>query len=127
MKKFASLMAGAAALAMIAAPAMAGTVYQGSATGSQTFYIGPFPIATLSGTTNNTTLVGLVDALNPGVNSNISLITISGSSANNNGTASNNDGATFTLKGAVTKDCAYYTGNASKTIEIGRASCRERV
>lgn len=34
MKKFASLMAGAAALAMIAAPAMAGTVYQGSVTGS---------------------------------------------------------------------------------------------
>ncbi|WP_157004410.1 hypothetical protein, partial [Brevundimonas nasdae] len=77
-------MAGAAALAMIAAPAMAGTVYQGSATG--TVNLGFF--GSLSGTTNNTFLVGLVDALNPTVNSNVSLITISGSSAANNGTAS---------------------------------------
>ncbi|WP_284878465.1 hypothetical protein, partial [Brevundimonas sp. MEB006b] len=100
MKKFASLMAGAAALAMIAAPAMAGTVYQGSVTTNTTVnipFVGP---VTVQNTTNNTAAVLVADLLNPGLNSNTSLITISGSSAANNGTASNNDGATFTLKGA---------------------------
>lgn len=116
MKKFAALMAGAAALALTAAPAMAGTVYQGSVTGS--FSI-PF-VGSLTGTSTNTALVGAVDLLvNPGVNSNISLFTISGASANNNGTAATSDGATFTLKGAVSTDCAYYTGNASTTIDFG--------
>ncbi|MFA4900265.1 MAG: hypothetical protein WC563_12155, partial [Brevundimonas sp.] len=119
MKKFASLMAGAAALAMMAAPAMAGTVYQGSVTTNTTVnipFIGP---VTVQNTTNNTAAVLVADLLNPGLNSNTSLITISGSSAANNGTASNNDGATFTLKGAVSTDCAYYTGNASTTIDFG--------
>lgn len=108
MKKFAALMAGAAALALTAAPALAGTVYQGS-TG----------VAGIN--TNNTTVVGInqgLQALNllPG---NVSLFTISGGSAGNIGTASNQDGATFTLKGAVTTDCVYYTGNSSTTIDFG--------
>ena len=116
MKKFASLMAGAAALALTAAPAMADSIYQGSATGSVSI---PF-VGSLSGTTTNTFLVGAIDLLvNPGVNSNISLFTVSGGSAGNNGTASTSDGATFTLKGAVSTDCAYYTGNASTTIDFG--------
>ncbi|SDQ96550.1 hypothetical protein, partial [Brevundimonas sp. 374] len=125
MKKFASLMAGAAALALTAAPAMAGTVYQGSVTGTVQITppistpFGTIPGVSFTGTSNNTTIVGIADALNPSVNSNVSLITISGSSAANNGTASNNDGATFTLKGAVSTDCAYYTGNASTTIDFG--------
>ena len=114
MKKFASLMAGAAALALIAAPAMAGTVYQGSVTNPLFPFLG-------GPNTNNTAAVVGADVLNnfgllPG---NVSLITISGSSAGNNGTASNADGATFTLKGAVSTDCAYYTGNASTTIDFG--------
>ncbi|MEG2498353.1 hypothetical protein, partial [Brevundimonas sp.] len=33
-----------------------------------------------------------------------------GSAEGNNGTAANNDGATFTLKGNVTKDCSFYSG-----------------
>ena len=120
MKKFASLMAGAAALALTAAPAMADSVYQGSATGTLSWQPIPFlPPITVSGTTTDTFWVGLADALNPGVNSNISLITIEGYSAGNNGTASTSDGATFTLKGAVSTDCAYYTGNASTTIDFG--------
>ena len=48
-----------------------------------------------------------------------SAFAIQGGSAGNNGTASLTDGATFTLKGAVTKDCAYYTGNANTTIDFG--------
>ncbi|MEG2731115.1 hypothetical protein, partial [Brevundimonas sp.] len=31
----------------------------------------------------------------------------------NNGTAANNDGATFTLKGNVTKDCSFYSGSST--------------
>ena len=114
--KIASLLAGVAIVALSATAASAGpNIYQGSVTGSYN----NFPIS-LNGTTNNTTVVGLVDALiNPGVNSNIALITISGGAANNNGTASNTAGATFTLKGNVTKDCAYYTGNASTTVDFG--------
>ncbi|WP_426024584.1 hypothetical protein [Brevundimonas sp. PWP3-1b1] len=121
MKKFASLMAGAAALALIAAPAMADSIYQGSVT-TQGFFGG-----TYSGSIQGTGLgnaiglgaVAAADLLNPGLNSNTSLIVISGSSAGNNGTASTSDGATFTLKGAVSTDCAYYTGNASTTIDFG--------
>lgn len=109
MKKFASLIAGVAAIAMAGA-ASADTIYQGSVT-TQTFF-GPL-------TLNGTGAVLVADLLNPGVNSNTSLIVISGGSQGNNGTAINNDGATFTLKGEVDTDCAYYTGNASTTIDFG--------
>ncbi|WP_156363255.1 hypothetical protein, partial [Brevundimonas sp. Leaf168] len=115
MKKFAALMAGVAAIATAGA-ASADPIYQGSATGSVTI---PF-VGTLSGTSTNPFLVGAIDLIvNPGVNSNISLFTVSGGSAGNNGQAIGNDGATFTLKGAVSTDCAYYTGNASTTIDFG--------
>ncbi|WP_292075990.1 hypothetical protein, partial [Brevundimonas sp. UBA7838] len=126
-------MAGAAALAMIAAPAMADTVYHASATAGVT--AGPtislpgvggaylIPNATINETSEPLAapyLAGL-QALNIHTNSNqnVSMILIQGSSAANNGTASDNDGATFTLKGAVSTDCAYYTGNASTTIDFG--------
>lgn len=110
MKKFAALMAGVAAIATAGA-ASADTVYQGSVT-TQTLF-GPY-------TTNNTIAVGLADLVNnwTGLN-NTSLIVISGGSAGNNGTAATSDGATFTLKGAVSTDCAYYTGNASTTVDFG--------
>ena len=107
--KLASLMAGAAALALVAAPAMAGTVNQGAAVGG--FSKGMYGD------------MGFIDFVKTnglgGQDSGISVFTATGSSANNNGTASNNDGATFTLKGAVSTDCAYYTGNASTTIDFG--------
>lgn len=108
MKKFAALMAGAAALALTAAPALAGTVYQGS-TG----------VAGIN--TNNTGLVTAADVLDGLglLGPNVSLFTISGASGSNIGTASNTDGATFTLKGKVTTDCVYYTGNASTVIDFG--------
>ncbi|WP_313003193.1 hypothetical protein, partial [Brevundimonas sp.] len=82
MKKFASLFAGVAAVALTAGAASADPIYQGSATGSVSI---PF-VGTLSGTSTNTALVGAIDLfVNPGVNSNISLFTISGGSAGNNG------------------------------------------
>lgn len=113
MKKFAALMAGVAAIATAGA-ASADTIYQGSVTTNTPF--GPFVI---QNTTTNPAAVLVADLLNPGLNSNTSLIVISGGSAGNNGQAIGNDGATFTLKGAVSTDCAYYTGNASTTIDFG--------
>lgn len=102
------LLAGVAALAMISSVAQAGVIYQGSVT-------------TAGGllTSTSTPLVLAADLLNPGPNSGTSLITIVGGSLGNNGTASNTDGATFTLKGSVTPDCAYYSGNADTNIDFG--------
>jgi hypothetical protein len=105
------LMAGVAAFAMLSGVAHAGVVYQGSVTATVPF-LGPV-------TSTNTVAVLAADVLNPGVGSNTALITISGSSQGNNGTASNTDGATFTLKGSVTPDCAYYSGNADTNIDFG--------
>ena len=43
-----------------------------------------------------------------------------GSSAGNNGTASLTDGATYSLKGNVSKDCAFYSGSsASHSLDFG--------
>ncbi|WOB78616.1 hypothetical protein [Brevundimonas nasdae] len=140
--KIQMLLAGAAALALTAAPAMAGTVYHASATAG----MGNSPSVQVNtanpagqwyitaGSTINEQynggsafpasasvelLKGLAAQVLTNSNQNVSLIQISGSSAADNGTASNNDGATFTLKGAVSTDCAYYTGNASTTIDFG--------
>jgi len=131
--KLQALLAGAAALTMVAAPAMAGTVYHASATAGVT--AGPvinipgtggvylIPNATINETSEPLAapyLAGLQAAgIHTNSNQNVSMVLIQGSSAANNGTASNNDGATFTLKGAVSTDCAYYTGNASTTIDFG--------
>lgn len=146
--KIASLMAGVAALAMAAAPAMAGTVYHASAaagangpvinlttaTPAGGWYMTPGDMINELGQGPNSVPIGTnfpasasaemlqgLEGLNIQKNANqgISMIVIRGSSADNNGTASNNDGATFTLKGAVSTDCAYYTGNASTTIDFG--------
>lgn len=122
MKKLVSLMAGAAVLALSAAPALAsGPIYRGAATGS---FSVPF-VGTVSGTfqTGNTLgniVVGIADAANPGINSNIALFTIDSLGfASNLGTASNTAGATFSLAGNVTLDCAYYTGGTSTNIDFG--------
>lgn len=122
MKKIVSLMAGAAVLALSAAPALAGPdIYQGSATGSVNI---PGLGLNLSGSTTNTGLVGLADfAQGLGwLPDNVALFTIdSGGFANNSGTAdASNIGATFTLTGTVTPDCAYYVGGASTTIDFGQ-------
>ena len=40
---------------------------------------------------------------------------------NNNGTAESSDGATFTLTGTVSTDCAYYSGNNNtETLDFGQ-------
>ena len=122
MKKIVSLMAGAAVLALAAAPALAGPdIYQGSATGSVNI---PILGLNLSGSTTNTGLVGLADTAQGfgWLPDNVALFTIdSNGFANDQGTAdASNIGATFSLTGTVTPDCAYYVGGASTTIDFGQ-------
>lgn len=109
--KMISLLAGVAAVAVSATSVMAGpSIYQGSVT--------PFGVAAL--TTNDTGAVLIADALNPSVNSSTALITISSSGfAGNTASTSTTNGATFSLKGNVTPDCAYYFGSANTTVDFG--------
>ena len=136
--KTVSLLAGVAALALSAAAAQAGEVYHATATAGA--LPGPYVnvpglgvVALNAGATVNETYSqgGAVNAgrdylqaISPLVindsTANVSMIEIKGLSADNNGTAENHDGATFTLKGAVSTDCAYYSGSSnSQTIDFG--------
>ena len=116
--KIASLLAGVAVVALSATAASAGpNIYQGA------FTNGNVPNVSVSGNANGNAaqqvgagLLAVSAALNL---PNTSRILITGGAANTTGTASNTAGATFTLKGNVTKDCAYYTGNASTTVDFG--------
>jgi hypothetical protein len=114
--KLASLLAGVAIVAMTATSAAAsGPIYKGSVTTNGTIF--GFPVSV---TSNNTGLVALADAFNPGINSSTALITISsaGFAANTAATTTTN-GATFSLTGNVSADCAYFIGNASTTVDFG--------
>ena len=121
--KMISLLAGVAAVAVSATSAMAGpSIYQGSATGSYTFTAFGIPLGTLSGTSNNANIVGLADGAQalgvlPG---SIALFTIESSGfAGNTASTTTTNGATFSLKGNVTPDCAYYFGSANTTVNFG--------
>lgn len=127
--KLASVLAGATAvaLALTATAASAGPViYQGAVN------IGG--AGNVKGTLNTTGMtvgqqiantaglaaVGLADLADPGVNSNIALFTISSQGfAANTSAASTTNGATFSLSGNVTPDCAYYFGNADTNVNFG--------
>lgn len=116
--KLASLMAGAALVALTATAASAGNpIYQGSVTTHGTLF--GFPVTS---TSTNTLAVAAADALNPGVNSSTALFVIgSAGFSNNSGTANATvNGASFSLSGSVSPDCAYYVGNASTTISFGQ-------
>lgn len=126
MKKIASLMAGAAVLALAAPAAADGSIYQGSVATSHNFnlnipFVGSINV-TAGAASNNTGLVGTADffqTLNLLPNS-ISLFTIDSDGFSGNvGTAEGQAGATFSLKGNVTPDCAYFVGNADTTIDFG--------
>lgn len=119
--KIASLLAGAALAALTATAATAGNpVYQGSVT---THGVIPFLNIPYSTTNTSTLAVAAADALNPGINSNTALFVIEGlpGFSNNSGTANAAvNGASFSLSGSVSADCAYYVGNASTTIAFGQ-------
>jgi len=112
--KLASVLAGATAVALAltaTAASASGRVYQGSVT--------PFGVSAAQ--TNNTTAVRIADVLNPGINDSTALITISSSGfAANTADISTTNGATFSLSGNVTPDCAYYFGDADTNVNFGQ-------
>lgn len=117
--KLASVLAGATAvaLALTATAASAGpSIYKGAATGT----IGSFSGTFQTGNTVGNVVVGLADALNPGINSNVALFTMESSGFASNTAATNlSSAATFSLSGSVSEDCAYYTGGTNTTVAFG--------
>jgi hypothetical protein len=128
--KLASVLAGATAvaLALTATAASAqGPVYRGAATGT----INNIPlIGSFSGHVNTgdtwlgfdygTPAVKIADALNPGINSDVALFTMASDGFSGNTAAlTTNVGATFSLTGQVSADCAYYTGGTNTDVNFG--------
>ena len=113
--KIATLLAGVAAVALTASAASADTINRGQFGGN-----GPLAVNVQGGTFLGDIAAGLnrINAQSSG--SPISAWHAFGGSQGDNGTAANNDGATFTLKGVVSTDCAYYSGSSnSQTIDFG--------
>lgn len=110
--KIASILAGVAVAALTASAASAGTINQGQAT------------VPIFGTVN----VPLFGVINLGANqanaqnggSSISSWHANGQSGSNVGSVGDTGAATFTLKGKVATDCAYYTGSSNnQTLDFG--------
>jgi len=113
--KIATLLAGVAAVALTASAASADTINRGQFGGN-----GPLAVNVQGGNffENIAAAANRVNAQWGG--SPISAWHAFGGSQGDNGTAANNDGATFTLKGVVSTDCAYYSGSSnSQTIDFG--------
>lgn len=136
--KTVSLLAGVAALALSAVAAQAGEVYHATATtgalpgptvnvpGLGMAYLNPNSTINETYAQGGIPTVGrdYLQGISPLVindsTANVSMIEIKGLSGDNNGTATTSDGATFTLKGLVSTDCAYYSGSSnSQTIDFG--------
>ncbi|MFZ4164788.1 hypothetical protein [Brevundimonas sp. NPDC058933] len=107
--KIASILAGVALAALTASAASAGDINQGQ---TQLPFVG---------TTNvgGGFLGGLNNANAQWGGSPTSSWHAVGESAGNNGNAASSDGATFTLKGSVSTDCAYYSGTGDHTLNFG--------
>ncbi|WP_242913981.1 hypothetical protein [Brevundimonas pishanensis] len=113
--KISHILAGAAAIALVGSAANAGTINQGQ--------------FSVPGTNNHVNvgggLLGLGNLGNAGgglggISQTFSAWHAVGASAGNNGSASGSDGATFTLKGKVDTDCAFYSGSAqSHELDFG--------
>ena len=113
--KIATLLAGVAAVALTASAASADTINRGQTT---------LPVVGTQNVVGGTFLGDIAAGLNRANAQNggsaVSSWHAFGASQGDNGTASNNDGATFTLKGTVSTDCAYYSGSSNaQTIDFG--------
>jgi len=130
MKKF--LIAGAAMAALVAGPASADEVFQGSASSAISQMVA-------GGTANAVSMNGLQNIQNIGqitrlrnlrtlgqLPDNVSLITLNGSSAADNGTAQTSTSNTFTLTGDVNPDCSFFVGNVNTTIDFGTIGIEAR-
>jgi hypothetical protein len=107
--KIASILAGVAVAALTASAASAGDINQGQ---TQVPFFGTANVG-------GGFLGGLNNANAQWGGSPISSWHAVGESEGNNGTAATSDGATFTLKGAVSTDCAYYSGTGNQVLDFG--------
>lgn len=134
MKAF-RLLAGVAALALISTAAQAGDVYHASMStpqgntgpivniGGQNYVVSNAGTAT---TFNEDTFGALGQSYLQGASSQVmdveatvSMIEIQGSSAANNGEASQLVSNAFTMSGTVTPDCSFFVGNVDRSIDFG--------
>lgn len=119
--KLASLLIGAAAVALTAGAASAQDINHGQFAGG--LFLGFIPYPDAAQTTNvGGGLGGIVNRANAQWDgSNISSWHAFGNAADDNGTAEGSDGASFTLTGTVSTDCAYYSGNNdTETLAFGQ-------
>ncbi|PZU56737.1 MAG: hypothetical protein DI552_09040 [Brevundimonas sp.] len=113
-----NLLAGVAAVAMIATAGSASADVINYGQHQNSFLGFPVPSTTNVGGGGAGTL-NLARAYNGGTN--ISAWHALGGSVEDIGGAEGKDGATFTLKGTVSTDCAYYSGNNNtETFEFGQ-------
>ena len=104
---------GAAAIALLASSAQAGIINQGE------YQIGSLTVSPMFASTKAANLVNAGGGLGP-VSDIFSAWHSVGVSAGDIGTAIGNDGATFTLKGKVNTDCAFYSGSSqAHTLDFG--------
>ena len=105
MKKFA-LLAGVAVLSAIGVSAHADDIHNGQYISGSYQPWNPNSVWNLNGSQN--------------ANHSVSAWHAIGGSAGDVGTAIGNDGATFTLKGKVNTDCAFYSGSSqAHTLDFG--------
>ena len=127
--KIVSLLAGVAAVALTASAASAQDIHKGQATGPITGitvnlsgnnpYPGTFFGNIAAGIANAAGNANAANANNG--NSLVSSWHAIGNAVDNNGTAATSDGATFTMTGTVSTDCAYYSGdNNTETLDFGQ-------
>lgn len=123
--KIAKLLSAAAVAALIASPAVADSINKGQYLGPN--YNFPFNYGQHSVNGNAGWWQGIAADLNL-ANAQGDLGVISdlvpawhafGGSVGNVGTAEQTKTATFTLKGKVTKDCAFYTGSGNQVLDFG--------
>ena len=133
--KIAHLLAGVAAVTLVAGAANAQAINRGQSSVTQVVgnsytitngYVtgnNPVPGNNIGQTIQNTAK-NVAAAVNNAVAqngaSNISAWHAIGDAAADVGTAGGNDGATFTIKGTISTDCAYYSGdNNTETFDFG--------
>ena len=130
MKKILSATAAIAAL-LSAGAASAGDVFQGSASSAIAQMVGSggnaVSMPAMTNIQNLTQITRLNNHLIGGtLPGNVSLITLSGHSDGDNGTAQTSTSNTFTLTGDVNPDCSFFVGNVNTTIDFGTIGIEAR-
>lgn len=110
--KIAKILPAAAVAALIATPAAAGTINKGE------YHLLGFNLSPLTSWGKATNLENAQADFNF-ISDVVPAWHAYGQSHGNVGETSTSESATFTLKGRVTKDCAFYTGSGNQTLDFG--------